>query len=62
MREFIKKLFFICYYICFLYIWYKGFILFLNFALDSKLFIVDDLRLWFVFLLALFYQEVYNKK
>lgn len=62
MREFIKKIFLICYYICFLYIWYQGFILFLNFALDSNLFIVDDPRLWFVFLLALFNLEFYNKK
>ena len=57
-----KNVFTICYYICFLYIWYQGFILFLNFALDSGLFIVDDPRLWFVFLVALFHLEFYNKK
>jgi hypothetical protein len=57
-----KKVFTICYYICFLYIWYKGFILFLNFALDSDLFIVDDPRLWCVFLIALYNLEFYDKK
>lgn len=57
-----KNVFTICYYICFLYIWYQSFILFLNFALDSDLFIVDDPRLWFVFLVALFHLEFYNKK
>jgi hypothetical protein len=57
-----KNFFLICYYICFLYIWYQGFIFFLNFALDSNLFIVDDPRLWFVFLLALYNLEVYSKK
>lgn len=57
-----KNVFTICYYICFLYIWYQGFILFLNFALDSDLFIVDDPRLWFVFFVALFNLEFYNRK
>lgn len=57
-----KNFFLICFYTCLLYFWYQAFIVFLNFSLDSNIFIVDDPRLWGIFLLAVYFLEHPLKK
>jgi hypothetical protein len=53
----IKKILQLCFTICFIYLWYQGFVLFLKFAWTSKYFIVDDPALWAVLFVALYFLE-----
>nr|AML60780.1 hypothetical protein [Monodopsis sp. MarTras21] len=57
-----KKIFSALLSICFLYLWYRFFIFFLHFCFDCEHMIVDDFRLWFLFLMAFYFSEFHDKK
>lgn len=58
MRNFLR----LCLTLCFLYIWYQGFVFFLEWSLASNNNTVNDPALWFVLLLALYNLEHTNHK
>lgn len=62
MSKILKNLLDFCFSVCFLYLWYRGFILLINFCMDYPHFKFDDPCLMAVILFAAGYQEFTNRK